>query len=89
MSIWLNLKALIIAFQKQFKGDFVSEILGFGIAGNFALHLEQAGEADDFALVKTDDEYAPKGIFPFYQMGKWKCQKRKMEMTKMGNLYHI
>ncbi len=69
MSIWLNLKALIIAFQRQFKGDFVSEILGFGIAGNFALHLEQAGEADDFALVKTDDEYAPKGIFPFYIKG--------------------
>ena len=44
----------------------MKEIIGFGIAGNFALHLEQAGEADDFALVKTDDEYAPKGIFPCY-----------------------
>ena len=47
----------------------MKEIIGFGIAGNFALHLEQAGEADDFALVKTDDEYAPKGIFPFYVNG--------------------
>ena len=69
MSIWLNLKALIIAFQRLFKGDFVSVNIGFGIAGNFALHLEQAGEASDFALVKTDDEYAPKGIFPFYIKG--------------------
>lgn len=47
----------------------MNEIIGFGIAGNFALHLEQAGEADDFVLVKTDDEYAPKGIFPFYVNG--------------------
>lgn len=47
----------------------MSDIIGFGIAGNFALHLEQAGEADDFALVQTDDEYAPKGIFPFFVPG--------------------
>jgi hypothetical protein len=37
-----------------------------GIAGNFALHLDQAGEAEDFKDVITADEAAPKGIFPFY-----------------------
>lgn len=42
------------------------EYLGFGIAGNFANHLEQAGEANDFIHIKGDSEDAPKGIFPFY-----------------------
>lgn len=40
--------------------------IGLGVAGNFAGHLEQAGEASDFAEVKTKDEQAPKAIFPFY-----------------------
>jgi hypothetical protein len=38
---------------------------GFGVAGNFAGHLEQAGEAPDFASVDAPPD-APKGIFPFY-----------------------
>lgn len=38
----------------------------FGIAGNFAEHLTQAGEASDFVNVKTVDERAPKGMFPIY-----------------------
>jgi len=42
------------------------EYLGLGIAGNFALHLAQAGELEDFKNVITEDEAAPKGIFPFY-----------------------
>lgn len=42
------------------------DIIGLGIAGNFALHLQQAGEEADFVNVKVDDENAPKGIFPFY-----------------------
>lgn len=42
------------------------DIIGLGIAGNFALHLQQAGEAEDFKDVKVEDENAPKGIFPFY-----------------------
>jgi len=42
------------------------DIIGLGIAGNFALHLQQAGEDADFVDVKVDDENAPKGIFPFY-----------------------
>ena len=38
---------------------------GFGVAGNFAGHLEQAGEDADFVNVQTDG-VAPKGIFPWY-----------------------
>lgn len=43
-----------------------SSFLGLGIAGNFALHLAQAGELEDFKDVITADEAAPKGMFPFY-----------------------
>ncbi len=43
-----------------------STIPGFGIAGNFTGHLEQAGESPDFTDVKTAEPTAPKGIFPFY-----------------------
>ncbi len=43
--------------------------IGFGIAGNFALHLEQAGELEDFKDVETDDVNGPKGMFPFYLPG--------------------
>ena len=42
------------------------DIIGFGIAGNFAHHLEQAGESADFVDVAVDEENAPKGIFPTY-----------------------
>lgn len=42
------------------------EYLGLGIAGNFALHLAQAGELEEFKDIITEDEAAPKGIFPFY-----------------------
>lgn len=38
---------------------------GVGVAGNFAGHLEQAGEAADFVNV-TAESGAPKGVFPFY-----------------------
>lgn len=40
--------------------------MGFGIAGNFANHLEQAGESADFVDVIVDEDDAPKGIFPTY-----------------------
>ena len=30
------------------------QMIGFGVAGNFAGHLEQAGEAADFTQVKTN-----------------------------------
>jgi hypothetical protein len=42
------------------------EFLGLGIAGNFALHLQQAGELEDFKEIITAEEAAPKGLFPFY-----------------------
>lgn len=41
---------------------------GFGVAGNFAGHLEQAGEAADFVNVESEGT-APKGIFPWYAPG--------------------
>jgi hypothetical protein len=41
---------------------------GFGVAGNFAGHLEQAGEAADFVHVASEGS-APKGIFPWYAPG--------------------
>ena len=41
---------------------------GFGVAGNFAGHLEQAGEAVDFTHVESAGN-APKGIFPWYVPG--------------------
>ena len=40
--------------------------LGLGIAGNFALHLDQAGEAEEFKNIITAEEAAPKGMFPFF-----------------------
>jgi len=42
------------------------KFLGLGIAGNFALHLAQAGELEEFKDIITADEAAPKGLFPFY-----------------------
>ncbi len=42
------------------------EYLGLGIAGNFAMHLEQAGELEDFKDVLTEDPFAPKGLFAYY-----------------------
>jgi len=42
------------------------DYLGLGIAGNFALHLAQAGELEEFKNIITEDEAAPKGMFPFY-----------------------
>ena len=44
----------------------LTKMIGFGIAGNFAGHLEQAGEAADFVNVKVADATAPKALFPFY-----------------------
>jgi hypothetical protein len=41
-------------------------VIGLGVAGNFAGHLEQAGEANDFKDLEIEDARAPKGVFPFY-----------------------
>jgi hypothetical protein len=45
--------------------DF-THILCLGVAGNFAGHLEQAGETPDFVQVQTKSATAPKGLFPYY-----------------------
>ncbi len=47
----------------------LKEAIGLGVAGNFAHHLEQAGELEDFKDVVTTEPEAPKGIFPFYLPG--------------------
>ncbi len=72
----------------------LKKFIGFGIAGNFAHHLEQAGEASDFVNVKVDDEKAPKGIFPFYLpnsdsfLGTYPLSNKHIvhPRTKEGNL---
>lgn len=46
-----------------------NDFVGLGVAGNFALHLEQAGESADFKDVLTEDPNGPKGMFPFYMPG--------------------
>jgi hypothetical protein len=45
------------------------DVICLGVAGNFAHHLEQAGELKDFENVVTSEPDAPKGIFPFYLPG--------------------
>ncbi|RUM67346.1 MAG: hypothetical protein DSZ05_02815, partial [Sulfurospirillum sp.] len=47
----------------------LKNVIGLGVAGNFAHHLEQAGELEDFKDVETSEPDAPKGIFPFYLPG--------------------
>jgi len=44
----------------------LENVIGLGVAGNFAHHLEQAGELKDFENVVTAEPDAPKGVFPFY-----------------------
>ncbi len=48
----------------------LADAAGLGVAGNFAGHLEQAGEAADFANVVPTAAEAPKGIFPWYVPGR-------------------
>jgi len=42
------------------------KMIGIGVAGNIAGHLDQAGEAAGFSKAKAGEKEAPKGIFPFY-----------------------
>lgn len=44
----------------------LTKAIGLGVAGNFAGHLEQAGEAADFVDVQVTEAEQPKAIFPFY-----------------------
>jgi hypothetical protein len=48
--------------------DEMTGWFGLGVAGNFAGHLEQAGEAVDFTNVESAGN-APKGVFPWYVPG--------------------
>ncbi len=71
----------------------MKEYLGFGIAGNFANHLEQAGEASDFANVVSDEDGAPKGMFPFYIprdntfLGRYCIDNKKIILPKDSTLH--
>ena len=47
----------------------LEDYLGFAVAGNFAGHLGEAGEADEFSVIQTEEKNAPKGLFPFYIKG--------------------
>ena len=47
----------------------LNNFASFGAAGNFTGHLEQAGEAADFAKLKVQDAGAPKALFPTYIPG--------------------
>lgn len=49
--------------------DALRAAAGIGVAGNFAGHLEQAGEVADFVGVGQAGVEAPKGIFPWYLPG--------------------
>lgn len=56
-------------YESTVKAFFEGKIPSFGVAGNFTGHLEQAGEAVDFANVKTTEVNAPKAIFPTFIPG--------------------
>ena len=46
----------------------MQEFLGFGVVGNFAGHLEQAGESHSFINMKSEKKDAPKGLFLLYPL---------------------
>jgi hypothetical protein len=68
----------------------LKEVIGFGVAGNFANHLEQAGEIVDFINVKVEEKTAPKGIFPFYVpnsetfLSTFPLSSNEIQMPKIG-----
>ncbi len=43
-----------------------ADVLVLGVAGNFAGHLQQAGEARDFAALADADINKPQALFPIY-----------------------
>ncbi|MBO1927871.1 hypothetical protein J3998_09805 [Thiomicrorhabdus sp. 6S2-11] len=74
----------------------LENVLGLGIAGNFAGHLEQAGETPDFVNVKTETALAPKGMFPFYvpkadsQLGVYPFSDEQITLPEdLGNNAHL
>lgn len=52
--------------SSDLNSENLDHVMGLGIAGNFAGHLEQAGETPDFVEVETESEVAPKGLFPYF-----------------------
>jgi hypothetical protein len=52
--------------KNTFELEELKNYLCFGVAGNFANHLGEAGEADEFSVIDTKEKDAPKGLFPFY-----------------------
>jgi hypothetical protein len=66
----------------------LKKTIGLGVAGNFAHHLEQAGELEDFKDVITKEADAPKGIFPFYLpdsstfLGLYPISSNRLELPK-------
>ena len=52
--------------SSELNSENLGHVMGLGIAGNFAGHLEQAGETPDFVKVETESEVAPKGLFPYF-----------------------
>lgn len=57
------------------------DVIGLGVAGNFAGHLEQAGEQADFTNVQVAEDIAPKGIFPFYLPSKGTSQLEQFPLS--------
>lgn len=74
----------------------LDNVLGLGIAGNFAGHLEQAGETPDFVNIQTKSTQAPKGMFPFYvphadsQLGVYPFSDSQITLPKdLGHHAHL
>ncbi len=71
------------------------EAAGVGVAGNFAGHLEQAGEAADFARVAAVDATAPKGIFPWYMphfsgfLGEYPVSPDRLLLPDASGNHHL
>ena len=65
--------------------ELYNDYIGLGIAGNFALHLDQAGEAEDFKDVITEDEAAPKGMFPFYLPCKTEKAPKQLSVNPLSS----
>lgn len=71
--------------------DDLRDSFGIGVAGNFAGHLEQAGEDRDFVAVAASPA-APKGIFPFYAraatnyLADYPISSTRIAWTTVGDL---
>lgn len=72
--------------QSLISDFFAGKIPSFGVAGNFTGHLEQAGEAVDFANVKTAEQNAPKAIFPTYIPLKSIDKKDKIKNEELAKV---